>query len=224
MPVKRRRVTRKTRRRTRRKMVAPVRMSRVPILRVKRTFYQGAWVFGTASTGEFWRYNTYTFGALPSVSEFTNMFDEYKLSAIKVTFRPRYDSVSINSVVDGTSQPNITQPQAYAHVIVDPASTTLPSGIYNNGTLNTFLENGGIKTYTLNRPFSVYFRPKVRTSANGGSSASVVQSSPWLRTSDTGVVHNGFHMFLQQNDFSIGANYIRLDTFVTYYFQVKSMR
>lgn len=211
-------------RKRRRLSMRPMRMSlrtfrAANVLSTARTFYAGNWTFGTASVNDFWRYGTYTLSSLPSYNEYVNLFDEYKINAVKVTFRPRYDSISPSDIV-GTAN----QPQAYAHYQIDPASTTVPAGIYNNTTLNTFLEASGVKTVTLNRPFSIYFKPKVNTSVFGGSSGAEVVKGGWIKTTESAVSYRGYHMFLQQNNFGAVGTSIQLDMFVTYYMTFKNMK
>lgn len=188
----------------------------------KRTFYNGSWSWGTAATDQFWRYRTFQFGNLPSYQEITALFDEWKINAIKVTYRPRYDSISTNSVTDGISVPVITQPQAYAHVCVDPTSQLVPAGTYGTSSLNYLFENNNVKTYTLNKPFSVYLKPKCRDFVFGGGNTSKIIPATYMR--DTSVQHYGFHIYLQQNNFSTGANYVILDEYITFYFSARSLR
>lgn len=188
------------------------------IVRMKKTCYTGAWSFSTASTAGFWRYNTYTAtNSIQNFAEIAALFDEYKINAIKVTYRPRYDDVTISDANSG-------QPQAYAHVIVDPSSTALPSGVYGATTLNTLLENDNVKTFTLNKPFSVYFKPKVQDQLFGGGTSSRVLTPTFMKTSENSIDHRGFHMYIQQNNFSNTSTGIILDTFVTVYMQCRNLK
>lgn len=188
-----------------------------PQVSVKRTSYVGAWTFGTANTNDFWRYQTYTMFNFNNFSEFSNVFDEYKLNAIKVTYRPRYDNIAV-------SLTGSVQPQAVAHVVVDPASTTLPGGVYNSGSLNTFMENSGVRTRLLNKAVSVYFRPKVADQVNGSGSIARMVKPGWIKTTEPNVDFRGFHMYLQQNNFSAANTNIVLDTYVTFYVQFRNLK
>lgn len=187
---------------------------RVPYtLSTSRTQWSSTWTFGTAATTDFWRYLyfTPTFDCNGFV-DYADVFDEYRVNAIKVTFRPAYDSIQNNQAAGALSQR-----QAYAHVVVDPSSTVAPSGTYSAATLNEFLSQGKVRTYTLNRPFSVYFKPKVSESVYGGGTAARVYDSPWIKTTEGGVQFRGFHMFLQQNSLGAANENIKLDTFYTFY-------
>lgn len=189
------------------------------VLSTSRTFYAGNWAFGTASVNDFWRYGAYTLGSLPSVNEYVALFDEYKINAIRVTFRPRYDTVSPQDLVIASPQP-----QAYAHYFVDPGSTVIPAGTYTSANLNTFLESSGVKTVTLNKPFSIYWKPKVNAQLLGGGTGSEVVKANWVKTSETAVSYRGYHMFLQQNNFTTTGGAVQLDIFVTYYMSFKNMK
>lgn len=186
------------------------------MMQVKRTCYSSNWTMAPGVLANFWRYYTFTTGDVTNFAEFAAVFDEYRIAAIKVTFRPSYDNIN---VVDGA-----TAPQAYAHVIVDPESTLVPSGIYGAGNLNAFLENEGLRTYTLNRPFSIYLKPKCSDSIFGGGTAARTYRAPWIKTTETGVQHRGFHVYLQQNSFSSGNANVKLDTFYTFYLQFRNVK
>lgn len=184
---------------------------------LSRTGYGGSWTFSTASTSGFWKYYQFTPGAINNWAELAQVFDEVKINGIKVTFRPAFDSVTAPAAAGA-----LVQPEGYAHVVVDPASTLNPSGAYGSTTLNTLMENAGVKSYPLNKPFSVYFKPEVVVAMGGGSTFAQTKRCPWLRTNDGTVGLTGFHVYLQQNNFSTGNSNIVLDAYVTYYCQFRN--
>lgn len=191
------------------------------MLTLKRTFYNGTWEFNSTVLTGYWRYHTYTTAQINNFAELANVFDMYKINGIRETWRPRYDSVEN---VNGTA---ITAPQAYAHVVVDPDSGVTPSGAFGVPTLNAFMEQGDrVKSHTLNKPFSVYFKPKIASDIGGD--AFTTRSATFLRTSNTTALHRGYHMFLQPNAMTVAntplnAN-IYLDSYVTVYFTVKGLK
>lgn len=189
------------------------------LLTFKRTRYTGNFIFSNATTSGFWQYKVYTpSSAVNNFAELANVFDEYKIRAIKVTYRPRWDSVTAGDATSATPQP-----MGYAHVCVDPGSTMVPTGTYSQANLNTFLENSGVRSYPLTKEFSIYYKPKVNDQVFGGGSASRVVTPGWIKTTETGVDFRGFHIFLQQNNMSISGQYI-LDEYVTVYLQCKNLR
>lgn len=209
--MKKRRLSNRRTMRRRFNISRPMRVKRT-MVNAKRTSYSSTWAFGTAATNDFWRYYVWTPNDVNGFSDYAACFDEFKINAVKVTFRPAYDSVD-NLDAAGT----LTQPQAYAHYIIDPSSTTAPTGVYNATSLNDFLSQGGVKTRTLNRPFSIYLKPKISEQIFGSGTSGRVDRSPWIKTNETGVQYRGFHMFLQQNSLGTGNTNIKLDTFYTFY-------
>jgi len=209
MAVKRTRPT-SSRRRVKRRAAPMARRPRAAPknqLSIARTFFHQTWAFGTASTVDFWRYFIHKPADVPNWAEYSAVFDEYRLNAVKVTFRPRYDSVDSASSV----------PMYNVHTIVDPASTVIPSGIYGAGSLNTLLENSGVRTRSSTKPFSVYYKPKMAIAVFGGAT-NVDQVRPtYLKTNDTSVDYRGFHMYIQGNNFYTGASNVFFDIFYTYY-------
>lgn len=218
MAMKRKAPSGRYRRRVKRKYMRKSRVPRAPrrvgSIMVKRSNYVGNWTFGTATTNDFWRYFAYDMTAFNQFSEFAAVFDEYKLNSMKVTFRPAYDSVLNDLAVA----------QAYAHYFVDPASTVIPTGTYTSTALNTFLQNDKVRTRTLNRPFSIYWRPKLLDQVLNTGTGAAMRSSPWIRTTETGASYRGFHMFLQQNNFVTTNTAIKLDVFVTMYVSFRNLK
>lgn len=226
MAVIRRRSTRRTTgRRVRRRMnisrpVAGMSQLRryVPTkLVMKRTVYAGAWTYASTTTNDFWRYQSFTAGShINNFAELANVFDSYKINAIKQTWRPRYDSVDAASASANNT--------VYAHIVIDPDTTTLvPTGVQGAGTLNGFLEQGDrVKTFTCNRPFSVYFKPKIQSQGLGGDTQTTV-ASRFLKTTNTSATHRGYHMYLAPNNFGAAPNLI-LDSYITVYFTMKDLK
>jgi len=206
----------------RRTMPARRRGSAMANMNLIRTSYQGTTVFSSTSVAGFWQYRITAASMLPSFTELAAVFDEYKISAIKYTFRPRFDGYDVNDpVTSGTPSPLY---MCNAHVINDPGSSMVPAGGYTTSTLNTFLENGKVKSYPLTKPFSVYYRPKILQAALGGGTGVLCKAAPWIRTIDADVTHRGFHMFIQNNAM-FGTNpSIVLDTFVTFYMKFRGAK
>lgn len=190
-----------------------------PVYSTKRTRYQETWSWGSAATDQFFRYYAMTSANINNFAEYASVFDEYKVCALRYTFRPAYDSVTVYDVANSASP---SQPQAYAHVCIDPAGTTLPSGTYSASSLNTFLEQDRVKTYPLNKPFSIYFKPKSQDQLFGGSTATRIVKPGWIKTTNTAVDFRGFYIYVQQNGFAVSNAGIKLDVFITAYLQFRN--
>lgn len=223
-----RRLTPRTiaRRRKRRRVttVAVPRMirTRIPTMRYSRTYWLQNWVPSSVATSDFWRYYVFNMDQLPNVGELRSLFDQYKVCALKYTFRPRFDGFMGNDTVD-TTLPGITnQGMTMLHICNDPASTITPSGTYSSTTLNNFFEQGRVYTRKGNVPVTVYFRPRVPDDADGVNISQYVKA-PWLNTSTTSINHRGFHIFAQDINLT-GAHGQSWDVYVTPYILLKNIR
>lgn len=189
---------------------------------VKRTFYWGNWTPSTASVTGYWRYFSPTLADLPSYTDLTSMFDQIKISRVKITLRPRYDGFAGNDTVD-TTLPGVTnQGLTMVHVIKDPLSKITPVGTYNSTTLNQFLENGAVKSYQGTKPINIYFKPYVNNALAGVSSAQRIPA-PYIDADQTGIFHCGCHVFLQDVNLT-GTFNQAFDLFVTYYMVARGSR
>lgn len=197
------------------------RMVKSPTVLIKRTFRATNWTPGVAVVSDFWKDVTFRLNQLPSASEITSLFDQYKLAGVKVTFRPRYDSFAGNDTTD-TTLPGITnQGGCDIHVIVDPNNDTLPSGTYTSTNLNTFLENGRVRTYSGHKPFSVFCKPKVQKDIQGITGA--LRTRSWIQSSQTAITHHGFQAFVADPNMTgnFGQSW---DLFYTYYLACRGIR
>lgn len=214
---------RRTTRRVRRKLTVARPIRQTPQLSFTRTFWYQNWTPSTVATSNFYRQWSFQLAFMPQYTEFSNIFDQYRINAIKCVFRPRYDGFSGNDTTD-TTLPGVTnQAGTKLHVIVDPKANITPVGAYNNGTLNTMLENGRVKTYSGNRDVTVFFKPMVNNNV-GGLNAGRRIKAPWMQCATADAVdHYGFYIFAQDINFT-GVFGQSWDMFITYYLQFKDLR
>lgn len=169
-----------------------------------------ALVTGGAGTAQFGVAN-YSLNAVTNSSEFTTLFDQYKIKAVRTDFvytgQPGFA---------GTMQ-NINNPTVYTLIDTNDAST--PS------TINGMLEYGQTRTHQLsfNRPVcSVYFRPKLLAAStdNGSITANYnLPFQPWINTANPYVNHYGLKYGI---DNLTGSNAI--DIYHTYYLALKDSK
>ena len=178
----------------------------------QKTFYE-TWTFSSAATVGFWRYYLITPGVMTNYAQHAAVFDEYKITGITLEFRPSYDSHDASSTLAMFGQ---------IHTIVDPSSSTLPTGVYSNATLNSFLEQGGVKTSKFGSVVTKYFKPKVPTFVQGAGIAGRLINAPWLRTDDVDVEHRGVHVYLQSTNTALTP--IKYDVFVTHHIKFRGHR
>lgn len=193
------------------------------VMKFQRKFWWFNWSLSTASTAGFWRYMSIALSDMPNNSEIVNLFDQFKITGVRYEFHPRYDSFAGNDTGDITP-PNITnQGGNVIHVVNDPKSVLLPSGTYNTTTLNSFMEQGKVRTHRGTRPVVIYHRPCIATPTSGISNSQQVRA-PWLLTS-TGltVAHTGAHVFFQDPNLT-GASGQNFDVFVTLYVLCRGAR
>lgn len=208
----------------RRRFARVSRSPRLPMITMKRTFYAFNFTPSTAATSNFWQYQSCTLSQMTNSADITSLFDQYKIAALKYTFRPRYDNFSGNDTVD-TTLPGVTnQGGCMIHIINDPYSQLVPTGVYSGATLNTFLEQGNVRTYNGNRPFSVYFKPTIDNTVGAAVTNAARSRAKWLSTiNGTGIAHYGFHFFAQDVNLT-GVFGQSWDVYITYYIQAKGTR
>lgn len=193
---------------------------RYPLLKLQRTTYLENWVPNTTTVTGFWKLYTFTLNNLNNASEYINLFDQYRICALKYTFVPRYDSFDGADTTD-TTLPGVTnQGATRLHIVNDPFTTRSPSGLYTQANLNSFFEEGRVKTYSGNRNVNVYFKTAVNNSVDSGANRT---RSMWLNVSQSGVPHYGFHVFAQDVNMT-GVFGQSWDVFVTSYIMFKNMR
>lgn len=204
-----------------------------PFISVKRTCYLGAFTPNSTTTNGFWQYRTVSLtkgffdasaasmGGLSNLTEYTSLFDLYKLGAVKITLRPNQQNMQSDQVLYSSST---TQNIPYVSICIDPTDNVSPTGVYNATTYNAFMEQGNrVRTKRADRTFSVYLKPKVIEQYGNGADRYV--SPRWTRLDNTAgqdMPHRGYHMFFHNQAFSAG--FMTYDVFVTYYLRFKGAR
>lgn len=191
------------------------------VMFLKRTFRALTWTPDTASTAGFWRNPGYTLNTMPSATDVTNLFDQYKINGVKVTFRPRYDNFAGNDTTDTTAPGVTNQGTCDVHCIVDPYCQLTPSGTYTNTNLNVFLENGKVRTFSGTKPFSIFVKPTVDLDIAGITGARRGRS--WVSTLQGGITHYGAQFFVA--DPGLTGNFNQAwDVYFTYYIACRGIK
>lgn len=186
----------------------------------KRTFWVGTATPSASSTPGFWTYQSWSLSQLPDVANYTALFDQYKINGVKVVYRPRYDGFNGADTTDIVLPGTTAQGSTQAHIIADTNSQVTPSGTYTSTTLNTFMENGNVRTYSGSKAFSVYYRPKIGQSL---TTSSTRVTAPWIDTTNSTIPHYGHHLFFTDTGLT-GVFNQAFDQYVTFYFQCRGMR
>lgn len=190
----------------------------------KRTFQMPAWVFGTATTNDFWRRFTPRFSDMPNHAEYGNLFDEYKMTGIKITFYPR--QLNLNQPTNGTGAGTVNNQMYITIADASKEYELTPTGTYNQNTYNSMLEELGSKTKTIpfDKPISLYFKPQVFEEVGGVTGVGYKQSpSPWLQISSSlQPHHHGMHAFIHDYNFgNLNSAGFGTDVQYTFYFQCR---
>lgn len=189
----------------------------------KRSFFVGNWAFGTTATSDFWRRFTPRFNEMPNHLEYNAVFDEYRITGIKITLHPRIGMVSYQQTATATPTTN----QMYITI----ANATkeyefVPTGTYSSATYNSMLEELGTKTRTIkfDRPVSLYFKPQIFEEVGGTSGYGYKHvKAPWLQLGTSlQPSYHGMHAFIHDYNFTnLNAQQFGVDIQYTFYFQCR---
>lgn len=170
----------------------------------KRTAYFSGFLAGS-STLDVFSSIQFTLGQVPNVSEFTNLFDCYRINGVKVKLMPRANSSEI-----GTNQGMIKLFSA-----IDYDDATVPTAI------TELMQYENLKTTASNRDHSRYFKPKIaKTVFQTALASGYSQGTGWLDCDNTSVPHYGLKLALQQ----LPAGAQSFDCQITYYLAFKQVR
>lgn len=153
------------------------------------------------------------FSQIPNVTEFTQLYDQFKILNVKVTFRPRYNVSTTESASHGHgSIPSV-------HYLVDKDSASQPSNV-----VNTFLENTSARSLWLSRPRTVSFKPTVldQIYESSLSTAYSPRKAPWIDCADTAAQHYGLRYICETEGWP--ANTPFMDVFVEFAFMMRNPR
>lgn len=206
MPIRRnrrnlRRRPRKNLRRNRRTMVArPIQKN---IFHFKRTYQAPDISFSSsgATTGCY----TPSLSLMPDVTDFTTLFDQYRINKFVVKFIPNFDGNSLLPT-GFVSMPNI-------YYAVDHDDAVAPT------TIDQLLQYPRMKIRPVNKITSVMFTPSTLSTVDATAS-SAIKYKQWINCAYTTIPHYGLKFYID----AIGVSQARFRVFVTTYFSMKDPR
>lgn len=211
----------RTLRRRNRSLTVP-RMMRQNIVFAKRTYRIGSWDASTTwnggTTGQF----VFQLNNLPNASEFVNLFEQYKINGVKLTFIPNYTGddaaqAEANVVISGGPAWH-TAPRIYTVIDKD--------GDYQTSTENAMLENNNARLVrNPYRQFTVYVKkPAVQFEVGTGAvfSQAAPKASPWLDCKNSQVNHYGAAIAGILSSGTLSA-VVRYQVIATYYMAFKGI-
>lgn len=155
----------------------------------------------------------YSLSNLNNYQEFTNLFDFYRIKAMKLKFVPNY---STNTVYHDGSSTNYQLIPRLA-ICRDLNDATAPA---NEAEV---LEYPGAKIHRLNKIFTYYTPVAAQNEIyNNGITTAYAQvpKGTWLDTQYPGVFHFGTKMYITGS----WPNFLTVDVYVKYYMQFKNPR
>jgi len=152
---------------------------------------------------------TFTLDSLPNYTDFTNLYDEYRIKAVKVYFVPKQ-----NSNTQGASAAYSEVPTLVSAIDYDDA--TAPTTVAKMMEYDTTRIHGcADKSYTR------IFKPNVSLAAYSGAFTSYAQrEDQWLDSDSAGVKHYGLKYALL-NAYAGGNNVWSCNVYATLYIEFR---
>lgn len=141
---------------------------------------------------------------LPGVADFTNLYERYKISGVKLKFIP----IQATEHGAGTNGQSIS-PLA---ICINRGAITTTA---DDRSFDGLLENQDVKIFSTLKPFNVYIPyPKFYAPADGITAAQ--EKSGWLNSKHAAVDHTGLNWAFQST-VAAAANATSWRVFATYY-------
>lgn len=208
-------------------MVRSIRVTPDTVYQFKRTCELPAWYYSALSVDtqygdnrvssydNYLGYFKFKLTDLPNYTDFTNLFEAYRLKAVTLKFIP----------VRGTSNdvnPQVTSANTEYNAPLTPLAICVErSQINANPTFNSILEDQGAKVMLSDKVFSMYIpNPKVYGPADGLTVASL--TTPWLDMATGGGAaahHFGARFRFETN--TTDSRQVAFRVFATYHIECK---
>lgn len=160
---------------------------------------------------------------LPNYSEFGTMFDQYRICGVKVTWTPLTNAYGSRQQGTGVNAPSYC-PQLLTYIDLD--DSTDPS----IDAFADLFENSRVKVRSLDRPRSVFLRPRVinviRNDTVPNDAYSLNPRKEWLDMGTPGILHYGLKSFINCPTVSTITDdpTFRYQLSIKYYFQCRHVR
>lgn len=162
----------------------------------------------------------YTLADIPNYSEFTTLFDEYKIAAIKVAYMPTKNVNTNTQTGTGGTITNTTYMLPTVYTVIDHNDTDTP-------TINDMVQNETLKISRGNQVHTRYFKPRVPCRVYAGvSDGYIYRSGQWIGTAtangDDNVPHYGLKYFFELPTGEKADN-LTYKVITTFYLQFKEV-
>lgn len=180
-----------------------------PIHYFKRSYYVPNAISSTAGAGDGLYGLAFTLGGLPNASEFTTLFDQYKIQGIKVRFMPRGNVSEINNATANAITSLAT--------VIDYDDAATPTGVAQLAQYTNF------KLTRSDRQLTRYFKPRINVGAINSVAGGVqnkMNTTAWLDCSVDTTEHYGMKVVIAEPPVSTTV----FDMLVTMYLAFKNVR
>lgn len=147
---------------------------------------------------------------LPNYTEFTNLYDQYKISRIKVKFIYSANSQDVTTAANITALPNLLT------VVDNNDSTALTSA-------GDYCQYKDFRIRRMDKPCSVYFKPQFAVAAYSGAFTSYASKTGWIDCASYNVKHYGLKFGVDPMFYGDGSSVTgRVQCILTYYMKFRA--
>lgn len=187
-----------------------------PVQFFKRTaYFNGIFQVGSAPLSQVAQFRL---SDVPGASEFTTLYDQYQIKAVKYTLIPKFTNMTLNVNPAGGAINSAILGNVWSVIDYDDLTPAL--------TLNQLLEYQNTKRTQMNKLHSRYFKPKVLTGIV--NSAGVVlnntaKKNQWLDCATSSTPHYGLKIWFDAVAGTTTTE-VQYDLVVKYYLAFKNVR
>lgn len=159
----------------------------------------------------------FQFSDLPTVTDFSDLFDRYIIKGVKIKIMP----MGVGQQTYNSSPPAVT-----LHDVVDYDDATQPAAATAVSVLNQY-ESYKCRNLTVGgKPIVRYIRPRIATGAYGGAVFTNYANSraQWIDMASTSVEHYGWKGCIEASNDTAQAVDVYIKVMLTYYFACKDVR
>lgn len=163
---------------------------------------------------------SYALNSVPNATEFSYLFDQYKITGIKVKLIPSFNSFGMVPTTTAAAPwiPNIV-PMCYTVIDYDDATALTAVADY--------MQYQNCRAERFDHPITRYFKPKCAIAAYSGAFTSYASSmNQWIDVNSSTVQHYGFKICIDTSQlFGDGSHHLGNYTVITtYYMKFKEVR
>lgn len=154
---------------------------------------------------------------VPGYTDFTNMYDSYRLRAVKVNLIPVGNVSSSNTAGNATGPAGNYAVRCFS--AFDP-NYDGGAGVTGAGAVATIQEYQNCRWTPYNRIHKRYIKPKLQIDTGAGAASGYVNiagKQPWIQCANAGIVHYGMPIVVDDSGFSAGSILYKVEC--TYYMQ-----